>query len=209
MRGIALAALAAAVVLISAADARAGCRPGLFRGRAVSVIRHVERNRVHLFPLFPRLWTAPAVAVPCAPAAPVPAPQPMPKPKKMSGLETDSGVVVISAAAGCTDCGCVDALAEVNALRASRGLRPFVHDPALTVGARAVAAFRAARGMFGHTGNDFGFLPPGAAASAAGCAAYPPEFGWMSCCTNDNATFAGAAYATGPDGKRYMHLFVR
>jgi hypothetical protein len=31
----------------------------------------------------------------------------------------------------------------------------------------------------------------------------------MSCCVYDNYTYGGAAYVTGRDGKRYMHLFVR
>lgn len=102
-----------------------------------------------------------------------------------------------------------DGLDEVNALRAARGLRPFVRDAALTDGARACAAARAARGQFGHTANDFAFLPPGASASAAGCAAYTASYGWMSCCVYDSATYGGAAWVTGADGRRYMQLFVR
>lgn len=102
-----------------------------------------------------------------------------------------------------------DGLDEVNAKRAARGLRPFVRDEGLTQAARACASFRAAHGLFGHTSNDFGFLPPGATASAAGCAAYPAQYGWMSCCTYDGYTYGGAAWVTGSDGKRYMHLFVR
>jgi len=102
-----------------------------------------------------------------------------------------------------------DALAEVNAKRAARGLRPLIPDPALTEGARACAAARAARGLFGHTENDFAFLPPGARASSAGCAAYPDSFGWMSCCVYENATYGGAAWVRGRDGRRFMHLFVR
>jgi len=102
-----------------------------------------------------------------------------------------------------------DGLDEVNALRAGRGLRPFVRDEGLTAGARACAAARAARGQFGHTANDFAFLPAGASASAAGCAAYPASYGWMSCCVYDAGTTAGAAWVTGGDGRRYMQLFVR
>jgi hypothetical protein len=102
-----------------------------------------------------------------------------------------------------------DALAEVNAARAARGLRPFVKDDSLTAGAMNVADFRAARLMAGHTGNDFAGLPVGALATSAGCAAWEPSWGWGACCTYDNYTYAGAAWAVGSDGRRYMQLFVR
>jgi hypothetical protein len=102
-----------------------------------------------------------------------------------------------------------DGLDEVNAQRAARGLRPFVRDEGLTQAARSCAAFRAERGLFGHTGNDFAFVPAGTSASSAGCAAYPASYGWMSCCVYDNYTYAGAAWVTGRDGRRFMHLFVR
>jgi hypothetical protein len=100
-------------------------------------------------------------------------------------------------------------LDEVNATRAARGLRPFILDENLTRAAMACAVYRAKNRMDGHTSNDFGFLPPGAHASAAGCAAWPVGMGWGSCCTYDNYVYAGAAYCIGPDGRRYMHLFVR
>lgn len=102
-----------------------------------------------------------------------------------------------------------DALAEVNAARAARGLRPFIKDDDLTAGALNVADFRAARLIAGHTANDFNGLPAGTRATAAGCAAWEPEFGWGACCTYDNYTYAGAAWAKGRDGRRYMHIFVR
>lgn len=116
-------------------------------------------------------------------------------------LSTSSASTVVTVASA-------TALDEVNAKRAARGLRPFVHDPALTAAAERCAAFRAERRLFGHTGNDFGFLG-GARASAAGCAAYEAHYGWLSCCTYDSYTYAGAAFVVGADGKRYMHLFVR
>jgi uncharacterized protein YkwD len=97
----------------------------------------------------------------------------------------------------------------VNAQRAARGLRPYVRDDGLTQAAMSCAAFRAERGMFGHTSNDFAFLPAGSTAASAGCAAYPASQGWMSCCVHENYTYAGAAYVTGRDGRRYMQLFVR
>lgn len=101
-----------------------------------------------------------------------------------------------------------EALAEVNAKRATRGLRPYVQDAALTQAAQACADFRAANLMFGHTSNDFAFLPPGARADSAGCAAYHASYGWLSCDIWEPHTYAGAAYAVGRDGKRYMHLFI-
>ena len=100
-------------------------------------------------------------------------------------------------------------LDEVNTARAARGLRPYILDENLARGAAACAAHRAAYRMAGHTPNDFGFLPPGSFARAGGCAAWPVGMGWGSCCTYDNYTYAGAGYAVGADGRRYMQLFVR
>lgn len=101
------------------------------------------------------------------------------------------------------------ALDEVNAARAARGLRPYIRDDNLTSAATVCAEFRAARLIAGHTSNDFAALPPGTSATAAGCAAWEPGSGWGSCCTYEGYTYAGAAYAIGRDGRRYMHLFVR
>jgi hypothetical protein len=102
-----------------------------------------------------------------------------------------------------------DALSEVNAVRAARGLRPFIKDASLTAGAINVADFRAKYLIQGHTANDFNGLPIGTTASAAGCAAWEPSWGWGACCTYENYTYAGAAWSQGRDGRRYMHLFVR
>jgi len=102
-----------------------------------------------------------------------------------------------------------DALDEVNAARAARGLTPFVKDADLTAGAINVADFRAARLMAGHTGNDFAGLPVGCTANAAGCAAWEPSMGWGACCTYEGYRYAGAAWAMGRDGRRYMQIFVR
>jgi hypothetical protein len=105
--------------------------------------------------------------------------------------------------------GATDALDEVNATRARRGLPAFQRDPALTVAASKAADYRAARRIAGHTSSDFAFVPPGAHAAAAGCAAWTPGFGWGSCCTFERWRYAGAAWALGRDGRRYMHLYVR
>jgi len=106
--------------------------------------------------------------------------------------------------------GSEDALAEVNAVRARRGLRAFVHDALLTQAACSCAKQRAARLIAGHLPeSDFHYLPVGANANAAGCAAWTPDWGWGACCTYDNYAYAGAAWTMGSDGRRYMHLFVR
>ena len=102
-----------------------------------------------------------------------------------------------------------DALDEVNQARAARGLPPFIKDQNLTIGALNAARARASHHISGHLPNDFHYLPPGSVASAAGCGALTPDWGWGSCCTYDRYTYAGAAFVWGHDGKRYMHLFVR
>ena len=102
-----------------------------------------------------------------------------------------------------------DALAEVNAARASRGLAPFIRDDGLMAAAQAAAEYRAARLIAGHTSNDFSFVPSGTSATAAGCAAWEPSLGWGSCCTYESWTYAGAGIAIGRDGRRYMHIHVR
>jgi hypothetical protein len=101
-----------------------------------------------------------------------------------------------------------DALDELNAARAARGLSPYKRDDSLTEAAKAAAEFRASGLIAGHTSNDFAFLPAGSSASAAGCAAWDPSMGWGACCSYDGWSHAGAAWATGRDGRRYMHLFV-
>lgn len=106
-----------------------------------------------------------------------------------------------------------DALAEVNAARARYGLKPFVNDKLLNQAAQAAAKYRAAHRISGHVPGgrgDFQFVPAGGEARAAGCAAWNKSDGWGSCCTYDTGyTYAGAAWAIGSDGKRYMHLFCR
>lgn len=105
-----------------------------------------------------------------------------------------------------------DALAEVNAKRASRGLRPYQFDAGLTQAARACAQHRADRLMFGHVMGgmgDFQFVPPGTRCDATGCAAYPPSMGFLACAVYDNYRYAGAATVIGRDGRAYHSLFVR
>lgn len=102
-----------------------------------------------------------------------------------------------------------EALAEVNAQRRARGLRPFICDEGLTIAAEGAAKFRADRLIEAHTQNDFRFLPRGVKADAAGCAAWPKGSGFGSCCIYDNYRYCGAAYCYGRNGLRFMHVFVR
>lgn len=112
----------------------------------------------------------------------------------------------VRAAMGVAD----EALAEVNARRARKGIYPYRYDSLLAQGALECARYRAQHRIQGHTNNDFAFLPPGANARAGGCAAWEPSWGWGSCCSEDRGyTYAGAAWVMGSDGKRYMQLFVR
>ncbi len=79
----------------------------------------------------------------------------------------------------------------------------------MTQAAAGAASYRAAHRTAGHTSNDFAYVPSGSHATSAGCAAWPPGMGWGSCCWEGNYTYAGASYAIGSDGLRYMHIFVR
>lgn len=102
-----------------------------------------------------------------------------------------------------------DALKELNAIRAHRGLRPFIRDDGLTSGAMSAAKYRADRLIKGHTKSDFAFLPRGVHAGAAGCSACDPWWGFLACCDDENWRYAGAATCKGRDGRLYHHLFVR
>ena len=101
-----------------------------------------------------------------------------------------------------------DALDELNGQRAARGLRPYIRDAGLSKAALDAATYRAGKRISGHC-NDFSFLPPGSFSPQAGVARWPQGMGFGACGCYENWTHAGAAYAIGSDGFRYMHLFVR
>jgi len=117
--------------------------------------------------------------------------------------------IVVVFFAGIARAQAVNALDEVNAARAARGLAPFAKCPQLTAGAFNVAQFRAERLIKGHSSNDFAGLPPGASADASGCAGNAPSWGFMACAMFENWTQAGAAKIMGRDGNLYCQLFVR
>lgn len=102
-----------------------------------------------------------------------------------------------------------DALDQVNAMRASRGMPAYIRDDGLTQAAIAAASHRATYGIAGHTSNDFAFLPAGSSASAAGCGAMDASWGFRACTVYEHWTYAGAATALGSDGRLYHHIFVR
>lgn len=151
-------------------------------------------RRPHLFGHVFHRHTAVVVTGSCqsAPQA-LPAPQPAPPAKP-----------VVDAAA-------IDALDQLNAQRATRGLRPYLRDENLMIAARSAAVFRMRLRMHGHTANDFQFLPSGCTSVAAGCAAWPAamNLGFGACGTDGSYTYAGAATVLGPDGQEYHHAFYR
>lgn len=123
---------------------------------------------------------------------------------------SDKPIVQTETAKTTASTGSNDALDEVNAYRAKRGMPPFQRDPQLTEAALKAAKQRATRGLHGHLPeSDFTCLPAGATADAAGCGALEDSWGWATCCMDDNYSHAGAAWVRGADGLRYMHLFVR
>lgn len=129
---------------------------------------------------------------------------------QQSFVNTTSNVTTTGSPYTGTAKECDDALDEVNALRKSSGLPPFIKDGGLTKAALEAARRRASRLLAGHLPEgDFRCLPDGVHAEAAGCAAWEPSWGWGSCCSHDNYKYAGAAWVMGSDGRRYMHLFCR
>ena len=105
-----------------------------------------------------------------------------------------------------------DALSEVNAARARRGLRPYIADAGLTQAAKDCCEYRAAHRIKGHvTGGmgDFQFLPQGVTASAVGAGALEPSWGFQACAMYESFRSAGAATVAGSDGLLYHSLFVR
>jgi len=107
--------------------------------------------------------------------------------------------------------GVDDAMDEVNAKRAMKGLPPLRKDPLLSKAALACAKQRAARNIHGHLPeSDFSYLPSGASATVGGCGALDDSWGWETCAYDSlQYTIGGAAWVRGPGGLRFMHFFAR
>ena len=199
------------VLLVATVSADAGSR-----GRRSSF----QSPRWHM-PQASMQWAQPAATTSFYPAPiPVVLPAPIPSQAQAAVVPTVDQTAAVQTvtqtgavqAPVVTANGSDDALDEVNVRRAARGLPAFVKDPGLTLAAAACAKVRAASFIDGHLNgpmSDFSYLPAGVSASAAGCGALEPSWGWGTCCMDDHYTYAGAAWVMGANGKRYMHLFVR
>ena len=93
------------------------------------------------------------------------------------------------------------ALAEVNMLRAQRGLAPFIEDASLSTVAYQKASIQANRGAMGHPGGSLG----GARYEGVGMGSQ-----FVSCYLYSNVgRYAGAASVVGRNGQRYHCLLIR
>lgn len=93
------------------------------------------------------------------------------------------------------------AIAEVNSIRARRGLPPFVEDPSLSAVAYQKASIQANRGAMGHPGGSMGgarFEGVGMGREFTSCYLY-----------STGGQYAGAASVPGRNGQRYHCLLVR
>lgn len=107
--------------------------------------------------------------------------------------------------------GSADAMDEVNAKRARKGLPPLQRDPLLCQAAYECARQRAARNIHGHLPeSDFSYLPSGAHATVGGAGALEDSWGWETCAYDSmQYRVGGAAWVRGPGGLRFMHFFGR
>ena len=93
------------------------------------------------------------------------------------------------------------AIAEVNALRAQRGLPAFQEDPSLSAIARQKASIQAQRGVMAHPGGTMG----GARYEGVGMGQ-----SFISCYLYSNVgRTAGAASVRGANGQRFHCLLIR
>ena len=130
-------------------------------------------------------------------AVPVPVPDPLPTVEETSIQEPFCASCQVYA----PGVPFSSALAELNAIRAQRGLRPLIEDAALSAVAFTKASIQAARGAMFHPGGSMG----GARFEGVGMG---PRF---TTCYQDatSATYAGAATVTGANGQRFHCLLLR
>jgi hypothetical protein len=97
-----------------------------------------------------------------------------------------------------------DGMDEVNEWRRRTGLPRFVEDPAMTRFAEMKARYRAQRNLRdGHQGPT----PPAGWHEGTGEA--KPSWGWLTCESESDYQYAGAAVCVGADGTRFMVLVCR
>ena len=97
-----------------------------------------------------------------------------------------------------------DGMDEVNEWRRRSGLPPFIEDPAMTKFAELKARFRAERNLRdGHHG------PQPAAGWHEGTGEATATWGWLTCESESDFKYAGAALCVGRDGTRFMVLVCR
>ena len=93
------------------------------------------------------------------------------------------------------------AIAEVNALRARRGLSPLIEDASLSAVAHQKASIQAQRGAMGHPSGSMG----GARYEGVGMGNQ-----FIACYLYSNVgKYAGAATVVGANGQRYHCLLIR
>lgn len=182
-------------IALVASDAQAGRFFGRHRGGCSggSCASYSYRERGH----YQQSYSCPT----CPQAAPS-------QPYCVPGQPCPQAAPALSPKVGVSDA--VDALDEVNQFRQRIGLSPWRRSEGLMAAARSCAIHRAKWCCEGHSPNDFAAVPPGEFSRASGCAARWPGEPFDSCCIRDgHYTEGGAAYAIGPDGRKYCQVYCR
>lgn len=111
---------------------------------------------------------------------------------------------IVLAAALISQTANADGMDEVNEWRRRTGLPSFVEDPAMTRFAEMKARYRAQHNLRdGHQGPK----PPAGWHEGTGEA--QPSWGWLTCESESDFRYAGAAVCVGVDGTRFMVLVCR
>ncbi len=113
-------------------------------------------------------------------------------------------LLLATALVGVTSIAYGDGFDEINEWRKRCGLKPFIEDPKMTEFAAKKARYRAERNLRdGHQGPK----PPAGWHEGTGEA--KPFWGWLTCESESDFRYAGAAMCVGSDGTRYMVLVCR